>query len=159
MRIRIREQSPGDVPPDILAYKIYSPLTRLSIDRGHEIFIAATLYKILKVNTVTAVCISARSNLPFLFLQFALVVDPVPSGLSVRKSVKGIVSNEGGRRKERNEREEKKREKGREETRSNNNACSSRDKSGRYEIAILQLIPRNDEMEIVSRESFPLLNI
>lgn len=82
----------------------------------------------------------------------------MPSGLSVRKSVKGIVSNEGGR-KERNEREEKKREKGREETRSNNNACSSRDKSGRYEIAILQLIPRNDEMEIVSRESFPLLNI
>lgn len=82
----------------------------------------------------------------------------MPSGLSVRKSVKGIVSNEGERRKERNEREEK-REKGREETRSNNNACSSRDKSGRYGIAILQLIPRNDEMEIISRESFPLLNI
>lgn len=146
MRIRIGEQSPGDVPPDIPPYKIYSPLTRLSIDRGHEIFIAAALYKILKVNTVTAVCVSAATTFsPFLFfLQFALVVDPAPSvRLSVRK--RGQLTTKG-RRKRRNEREEK-REK----------------KRGRITMRVFQQIKairdrdtttidtRNDEMEIVSR--------
>lgn len=145
MRIRIGEQSPVDVPPDIPPYKIYSPLTRLSIDRGHEIFIAAALYKILKVNTVTAVCVSAATTFsPFLFfLQFALVVDPAPSGLSVRK--RGQLTTKG-RRKRRNEREEK-REK----------------KRGRITMRVFQQIKairdrdtttidtRNDEMEIVSR--------
>lgn len=50
------------------------------------------------------------------------------------------------------------REKRREETRSNNNACFSRDKSGRYGIAILQLIPIQETTRWKSfRESFPFL--